>query len=79
MMVDDQNLPAAVPSKATNHALAPVGNTDLAMGPAKRIRTGVNRVGQNMILNPAVGWRSTTHGRHSSRVETQRRLKLASV
>jgi hypothetical protein len=57
MMVDDQDLPAAaVSSKATNHALAPVGNTDLAMGLAKRIRTGVNRVGQNMVLNPAVGW-----------------------
>src|SRR5271167_119330 len=50
MVIDDQDLPvAAVLSKATNHTLAPIGNTDPAMGPAKRIRPGVYRVGQDMM------------------------------
>src|SRR4051795_5585429 len=50
MMVDDQDLPvAAVLSKAPNHTLAPIGNTDPATGPAERIRPGVNRVGQDMM------------------------------
>src|SRR5882757_6769662 len=50
MVIDDQDLPAAVVlSKATNHMLAPIGNTDPAMGPAKRIRPCVNRVGQDMM------------------------------
>src|SRR5215831_15923982 len=50
MVIDDQDLPvAADSSKATNHTLAPIGNTDPAMGPAKRIRPGVNRVGQDVV------------------------------
>jgi hypothetical protein len=50
MMVDDQDLPvAAVLPKASNHTLAPIGNTDPATGPAKRIRPCVNRVGQDMM------------------------------
>lgn len=50
MMIDDQDLPvAAVLSKATNHTLAPIDNTDPTMGPAKRIRPRVNRVGQDMM------------------------------
>src|SRR4051812_32252946 len=50
MMVDDQDLPvAAVLSKAPNHTLAPIGNTDPATGPAERIRPGVNRVGEDMM------------------------------
>src|SRR3954451_14007726 len=50
MMIDDQDLPvAAVSSKATNHTLASIGNTDAAMGPAKCIGSGINRVGQDMM------------------------------
>src|SRR5271166_1147911 len=50
MMVDDQDLPvAAVLSKAPNHTLAPIGNTDPTTGPAKRIRPCVNRIGQDMM------------------------------
>ena len=50
MVIDDQDLPVAtVLSKAPNHTLAPIGNTDPATGPAKRIRPGVNRVGQDMM------------------------------
>ena len=50
MMIDDQDLPvAAVLSKAPDHTLAPIGNTDPATGPAKRIRPCVNRVGQDMM------------------------------
>ena len=50
MMVDDQDLPvAAVLSKAPNHTLTPIGDTDPATGAAKRVCSGVNRVGQNMM------------------------------
>ena len=50
MVIDDQDLPVAtVLSKAPNHTLAPVSNTDPATGPAKRIRPCVNRVGQDMM------------------------------
>src|SRR3954447_26366724 len=50
MMIDDQDLPvAAVLSKASDHTLAPIGNTDPATGPPKRIRPGVNWVGQDMM------------------------------
>src|SRR5271157_3723245 len=56
MMIDDQDLPvAAVLSKAPNHTLAPIGNTDPATGPAKRICPGVNRVGQDM-MDCVVNW-----------------------
>src|ERR1700690_4449838 len=50
MMIDDQDLPvAAVLSKAPDHTLAPISNTDPATGPAKRIRSCVYRVGQDMM------------------------------
>ena len=50
MVIDDQDLPfATVLSKAPNHTLAPISNTDPATAPAKRIRPGVNRVGQDMM------------------------------
>ena len=50
MVVDDQDLPvAAVLSKASNHTLAPIGDADPATGPAKCIRPGVNRVGEDMM------------------------------
>ena len=50
MMVDDQDLPVdAVLSKAPNHTLTTIGDTDPATGPAERIRPGIDRVGQNMM------------------------------
>jgi hypothetical protein len=56
MMVDDQDLPVAtVLSKVSNHTLAPIGDTDAATGPAKRIRPSVNRVGQDMMDGVVTG------------------------
>ena len=50
MVVGDQDLPvAAVLSKAPDHTFAPIGNADPAPGPAKRVRPGINRVGQDMM------------------------------
>src|ERR1700761_2150787 len=50
MVIDDQDLPVGASlSKAPNHALAPIGKTDPTTGPAKRVRPGINRVGQDMM------------------------------
>src|ERR1700761_4368963 len=50
MVIGDQDLPVtADASKATNHTLAPIDDADPAMGPAERIRPGVNRVSQDMM------------------------------
>ena len=50
MVFGDQDLPsAAVLSKAPDHTFAPIGNADPAPGPAKRVRPGINRVGQDMM------------------------------
>jgi hypothetical protein len=50
MMVDNQDLPvAAVLSNALDYTLAPIGNTDPATCPAKRVRACVDRVCQDMV------------------------------